>query len=157
MAISNTATKAKAHAKEGFNVHERMQSISHQGKQVVLADCSNCLAVDVHKIVRAVPDYVTAQPLGSVLLLVDFTGASFDQDALLAMKECAVFDKPYIKKATWVGAENLPHAFEKDLKTFSRREFPTFKTRGSLEMAGGRLMARIFCCPPSSFSRAIAA
>jgi hypothetical protein len=45
------------------------------------------------------------------------------------MKECAVFDKQYLKKATWVGAENLPHAFEKDLKAFSRREFPTFKTR----------------------------
>jgi hypothetical protein len=43
--------------------------------------------------VRAVPDYVTAQPLGSVLLLVDFTGASFDQEALRAMKECAAFDK----------------------------------------------------------------
>ena len=34
---------------------------------------------------------------------MDFTGASFDEDALRAMKECAVFDKPYIKKATWVG------------------------------------------------------
>jgi hypothetical protein len=79
--------------------------------------------------VRAIPDYVTAQPLGSVLLLVDFTGASFDQDALRAMKECAVFDKLYIKKATWVGAGNLPRGFEKELKAFSRREFPTFKTR----------------------------
>jgi hypothetical protein len=119
MAI-NTVTKA---------VHERIKSITHQGKQVVLADFSNCSPVEVEKIARAVPDYVTAQPLGSVLMLVDFTGASFDQDALKAMKECAVFDKLYIKKATWIGAGNLPHAFEKDLKAFSRREFPTFKTR----------------------------
>ena len=110
-------------------MHERIQHISHQGKQVVLADVSNCSAVEVAQIVRAIPDYVTAQPLGSVLLLVDFTGASFDQDALRAMKECAVFDKLYIKKATWVGAGNLPSGFEKELKAFSRREFPTFKTR----------------------------
>ena len=110
-------------------MHERIQSICHQEKQVLLVDLSNCSAVDVEKIVRAVPDYVTAQPLGSVLLLVDFTGASFNQEGLRAMKECAVFDKPYIKKATWVGAGNLPHAFENDLKAFSRREFPTFKTR----------------------------
>jgi hypothetical protein len=60
-------------------VHERIQSISHQGKQVLLADCSNCSALDVEKIMRAVPDYVTSQPLGSVLLLVDFTAASFDR------------------------------------------------------------------------------
>ena len=110
-------------------MHERIQSICHQGKQVLLVDLSNCSAVDVEKIVRAVPDYVTAQPLGSVLLLVDFTGASFNQEGLRAMKECAVFDKLYIKKSTWVGAENLPHAFEKDLKAFSRRDFPSFKTR----------------------------
>jgi hypothetical protein len=110
-------------------VRERIQSISHQGKQVFLADCSNCSVVDVEKIVRAVPDNVTVQPLGSVLLLVDFTGASFDQGALMAMEECAVFDKLYIKRATWVGGENLPHAFEQNLKAFSRREFPTFKTR----------------------------
>jgi hypothetical protein len=110
-------------------VHERIQSISHQGKQVLLVDLSHCSAVDVEKIVRTVPDYVTAQPLGSVLLLVDFTGASFNQEGLRAMKECAVFDKLYIKKSTWVGAENLPHAFEKDLKAFSRRDFPSFKTR----------------------------
>ena len=86
MAISNTATKAKASEKEVFTVHERMQFISHQGKQVALADLSNCSAVEVEQSVRAIPDYVTARPLGSVLLLVDFTGASFDQDALRAMK-----------------------------------------------------------------------
>ena len=111
-------------------VHERIRTVIHQGKQVVLVDFSNSSAIEVEKLARAVPDYVTAQPLGSVLLLVDFTGASFDQDALTAMKECAVFDKLYIKKSTWLGAENVPHAFEKELKAFSRREFPTFKTRG---------------------------
>ena len=46
----------------------------------------------------------------------------------MAMKECAAFDKLYIKRSTWVGGENLPRAFEKNLKAFSRREFPTFKT-----------------------------
>ena len=110
-------------------MHERIQSISHQRKHILLVDCSNCLAGDVEKIVRAVPDYVTAQPLASVLVLVDFTGASFDQEALRSMKECAAFDKQYIKKATWVGAESLPQSFEQELKAFSQREFPTFKTR----------------------------
>src|SRR5579863_7958193 len=50
------------------------------------------------EVVRAVPDYVTAQPRASVLILTDFTGASLDQEALRAMKETAVFDKAYIKK-----------------------------------------------------------
>jgi hypothetical protein len=81
------------------------------------------------RIARAIPETVTAQPRGSVLLLVDFTGASFNNEALLAMKESAVFDKPYIKKSAWVGATNLPTAFEQNLRDFSRREFPSFKSR----------------------------
>jgi hypothetical protein len=63
-----------------------------------------------------------------VVLLVDFTGTSFNQEGLRAMKECTVFDQLYINKSTWVGAENLPHAFEKNLKAFSWRDFPSFKT-----------------------------
>jgi hypothetical protein len=45
------------------------------------------------------------------------------------MKETTVFDKPYIKKSAWIGAESVPEALRNDLKIFSRREFPAFKTR----------------------------
>jgi hypothetical protein len=34
-----------------------------------------------------------------------------------------------VKRAAFVGAESLPNAFYEGLKTFSRREFPRFKTR----------------------------
>jgi hypothetical protein len=110
-------------------VHERIHFISHQRKQILLVDFTNCSAVEVEEIARAAPETVTAQPRGSVLLLADFTGASFDHEALRTMKESAVFDKPYIKKSAWAGAENLPPVFERNLKAFSRREFTTFNTR----------------------------
>jgi len=61
--------------------------------------------------------------------LADFTGASFDEDAVRAMKEAAVFDKPYIKKTAWVGAQSLPEVFSESLKSFARRDFPAFETR----------------------------
>jgi hypothetical protein len=110
-------------------VHERLQSIRHQKKQILLADFSKCSAAEVEKIARAIPEYVTVQPRASVLLLADFTGASFNEDALRAMKESAVFDKPFIKKSAWVGADTFPHAFKQILRAFSGREFPTFKDR----------------------------
>jgi hypothetical protein len=110
-------------------VINRIKFISHQKQQILLVDFSNCSAIEVEKIARAAPETVTAQPRGSVLLLADFTGALFNEEALRAMKESAVFDKPYIKKSAWVGAENLPSVFEQNLRTFSRREFPSFKTR----------------------------
>ena len=108
---------------------DRIRFLSHQNQQILLVDCSQCSAREIENIARTVPDYVMVQPRGSVRLLVDFTGASFDQEALRAMKETTVFDKPYIKKSAWIGAEGVPQALRDDLKTFSRREFPAFKTR----------------------------
>ena len=107
----------------------RVRFIAYHGKQILLLDLSNCTATEVEKIIRAVPELVTTQLRGSVLILSDFTGASFNQEALRTMKEAAVFDKPYVKKSAWVGADSLPQVFFEDMRNFARREFPLFKTR----------------------------
>lgn len=108
---------------------DRTRFITHQGKQVLLVDLSNCSAAQVQEIIRALPELVTTRPRNSVLILSDFIGASFDEEALRVMKETAVFDKPFIKKTAWVGANYLPDAFAKNLSSFSRRDFPDFATR----------------------------
>jgi hypothetical protein len=110
-------------------MQERIRFIDHQGKKILLVDLSNCPVNEVEGVVRRVPDYVTVQPLGSVLVLTDFTGASFDRDAIRAIKETAVFDKPFVKKSALVGIEGLPASFYEELKSFSRRDMPVFKTR----------------------------
>jgi hypothetical protein len=69
------------------------------------------------------------QPRSSVLLLTDFTGAAFDRDATRAVKETAVFDKPFVKKSALIGTEDLPASFYEELKNFSRREMTIFDTR----------------------------
>jgi hypothetical protein len=107
----------------------RIRFITHQGKQILLVDLSKCSATEVETIIRELPDIVTTRPRSSVLILSDFSGASFDQEAIRAMKESAVFDKPYIKKSAWVGAENFPEDFAESIRSFSRREFPVFTTR----------------------------
>jgi hypothetical protein len=78
---------------------------------------------------RLVPSYVTAEPKGSVLLLADFTGAQFDRNAIERLKQDTVVDRPHLKRSAWVGAETLPQVFYEHLKSFSRRDLPTFKTR----------------------------
>ncbi len=110
-------------------MYERIRFIDHQGKKILLVDFSNCPANEVERIARAVPDYVTVNPRGSVLVLTDFSGASFDRDALRAMKETAVFDKPFVKKSALLGTESLPAQFYEELISFSRRELLILKTR----------------------------
>jgi len=64
-----------------------------------------------------------------VLLLVDFSGATVDPEAVRTLKESAVFDKPYIKKSAWLGAKNFPQEFYAEIKGFARREMPVFDSR----------------------------
>jgi hypothetical protein len=49
--------------------------------------------------------------------------ASLDEEALRVMKETAVFDKPFIKKTAWVGANYFPDEFAKNLKSFRGATF----------------------------------
>jgi hypothetical protein len=105
------------------------QFIHHKGKRIILIDFSRRSPAEVGEVARAVPEIVTAQPRGSVLILCDFSGASFDEEAIRAMKETAVFNKPYIKKSAWIGAESFPEELRQNLKNFSRRDFPIFKTQ----------------------------
>jgi hypothetical protein len=110
-------------------MEERIRFIDHQGKRVLFVDLSYCPAQEVENIIRTVPDHITVQPLGSVLVLTNFTGTAFDRDALRAVKETAVFDKPFVKKSALIGTESLPRDFCEDMTRFSRRELPIFKTR----------------------------
>jgi hypothetical protein len=108
---------------------DRVQFITHQGKQILLIDLSNCSPNNVDKIARTVPNLVATHPLGSVLILSDFTGASCDAEAIRVLQETAVFDKPFVKKSAFVGTGTFPQEFSENLSSFSRRAFPDFKTR----------------------------
>jgi hypothetical protein len=108
---------------------DRIRFITHQGKPILLVDISHCKAAEVKKISALVPTFVTAQPKGSVLLLADFTGAEFDRDAITLLKKGTVFDRPHLKRSAWVGTESLPNVFYENIKSFSQRDLPTFKTR----------------------------
>jgi hypothetical protein len=108
---------------------DRIRFFDHEAHRILLVDLSNCTAPEVEEVTRKVPDFVTTQALRSVLILTDFAGASFDRDALLAIKETAVFDKPYVKKSALIGTGSLPRNFYEEMKSFSRRELPIFSSR----------------------------
>ena len=110
-------------------MQERIRFIDHHGKRILLVDLSNCPVKQLEGLIRNVPDYVTVEPLGSVLVLTDFTGAQFDHDSVRAIKETAVFDKPFVKKSALIGMEGLPVLFYEELKSFSRREMTIFENR----------------------------
>ena len=107
----------------------RIRFFNHEGKRILLVDLSNCSAREAEETTRRVPDLVTAEPPSSVLILTDFKGSTFDAAALRAIKETAVFDKPFVKKSALIGTLSLPREFYDEMKSFSRREFAIFSTR----------------------------
>lgn len=110
-------------------MEERIRFITYRGQPVLLVDVSNCSSAEMIQLGQIVPTYVSEQPKGSVLLLADFTGAKFDKAAFETLKQAAVFDRPHLKRSAWVGTETLPKIFYENLKAFSQRDLPVFKTR----------------------------
>jgi hypothetical protein len=108
---------------------ERLRFIQHQGKTILLIDASHANKQDLLILLPRIKALVTDQPRDSVLALADFTGSTIDKDVATRIKEVLVFDRPYVKRAAWVGTENLPTIFYENFKTFSRRDLPLFKTQ----------------------------
>lgn len=107
----------------------RIRYIVHQGKSVLLADMSHCAPQEVGSIAALVPEYVTEKPEAAVLLLADFTGATFDRNCVERIKVAMVLDRPHLKRAAWVGTGSLPKIYFENMQTFSQRELSTFETR----------------------------
>ena len=108
---------------------DRIRFITHRGQRILLVDNSHSSAKEVSAIADQLPAIVTQEPLGSLLLVADFTGAKFTRETIEHMKIAAVFDRPHLKRAAWVFTENLPKALYDSIRTFSVREIPTFGTR----------------------------
>jgi hypothetical protein len=107
----------------------RIRYIVHQGKSVLLADMSYCPPREVGNIAALLPEYVTEKAEAAVLLLADFTGATFDRNCVERIKVAMVLDRPHLKRAAWVGTRTLPKVYFENMQTFSQRELSTFETR----------------------------
>jgi hypothetical protein len=113
----------------GGAMDEPVRFTNYKGKQILLVELSKHSVDNMGELAKLVLSYVTPQPRGSVLLLADFTAAKLDKKAIDIMKPALVMDRPYLKRSAWVGAENIPKTLYEHLKSFSRRDLPTFKTR----------------------------
>lgn len=108
---------------------DRSKFTEHRGKQILLIDFSGCTPQQILAVVAEVQEQIAEQPRDSVLTLADFTGAQVDKAVATRIKEALVFDRPYVKRSAWVGTEHLPKVLYENFKSFSQRDFPTFKTR----------------------------
>jgi hypothetical protein len=113
----------------GELLDDRLHFVKHKGQAILQLDFSHCSAKEVLLLLDMVRATVARQPRGSVLILADFAGAEIDKPVARRAQEVLVLDRPYVKRAAWIGTESLPNVFYEHFKSFSQRELPTFKTR----------------------------
>jgi hypothetical protein len=113
----------------GKSLEERLHFIKHKGHAIYVIDFSHCAEKEMLLLLDMVRADIARHEPGSLLTLADFTGAEVDKNVATRIKEVLVLDRPYVKRAAWVGTENMPHIFYEHFKNFSQRDLPTFKTR----------------------------
>jgi hypothetical protein len=108
---------------------DRIRFITYREQQILLVDLADCAAEEVAAIADRLPKIVTREPLGSLLVLGDFSRAQFTRECVEHVKIAAVFDRPHLKRSAWVLTENLPKTLFDSIRSFSAREIPIFATR----------------------------
>jgi hypothetical protein len=108
---------------------DRLRFVSHRDQRILLLDFTNCTADEVAAISESAPDVVTHEPLHSLLVVADFSGAEFDRDAIERIKVSMAIDRLHIKRAAWVLTENLAKTLYESVRNFTARDFPVFATR----------------------------
>lgn len=105
---------------------DRVRFVTHQGKQILFIDMTNCVSEEATVIASEVQRIVTAQ-LGAHLERPH--GRRVQARCDHPNEGSCRLRQAIRKRAAIVGAESLPNAFYEALQTFSRREFHRFNTR----------------------------
>ena len=108
---------------------DRVRFITHEGKQILLVDYTNCTRQTLLDILHERERVALAQPPGSLLTLVDVTGAEFSKDTIEEIKMMAVRERDRVKRAAVVGVETIPKVFFDAVRNFAARDYHTFPTR----------------------------
>jgi hypothetical protein len=108
---------------------ERIRFIEHKGKQILLLDFSRATASQMLLLLMQVQTTVAQHGPRSVLVLANYQGAQIDHKVAMKIKEVLALDRPFVKKAAWLGTEHIPHVLSENFHIFSQRETVTFKTR----------------------------
>lgn len=107
---------------------ERINFITHQGKQILVLDFSNSMPEEVLKTIEQAKAVISKQLPNSLLTLTNTTGTRFDDAVTAKMKEYAAHNKPYVRAGAAVGITGLRKIIFDAILLFSSRKLATFES-----------------------------
>jgi len=108
---------------------DRISFVTHHGKPIMVVDLSHSEPKEILLLLDEAQHTIALHQRDSLLTLGDMTGAHIDRAVATRLKEVLVLDRPFVKRSAWVGVESVPHIYYENIKSFTQREIPTFKTR----------------------------
>lgn len=106
-----------------------VETITHQGKQVLIIDLVNATKETIPPIIAQAQQAIIGNPPGSVYAVMDVTDIHFNKESVEIVKNFALLVKPYIKSAAIVGLSGLTKVIYDTIMLLIREKYPTFKTR----------------------------
>lgn len=100
--------------------------IVHKNKKichVVLTDITPQKKAELKVALDEAGRSICAEPLGSVLTLVEVTGSGFNRELNQLMREIAQKNKPFVKASAVVGATGLKRAVLSSIAVITGRKF----------------------------------
>ena len=106
-----------------------MRFIEHRGRPILLIDFSGLQAADdILREIDAARGLIRSQPLNSVWVLSDVTGARYSPPVMDAMKELTAGNRPYVRHSAVAGMERVHRVLYRAVLLFSRRSIEVFDT-----------------------------
>jgi hypothetical protein len=107
---------------------EVVQILEYKGKRIIYMDFTNIDRKKSAEILEQIKPTIKAEPLNSVLTLVNVTGLVFSTEMLKAFKEFTEHNKPYVKAGAVVGIKGIQKIAYDAVMKFSERQLPLFET-----------------------------
>lgn len=104
--------------------------ISHRGKSILHIDFRGCYGEESLPIMAEARKAIAAQPLGSVLVLTDVTGAHYNERIMKAIRELASANRPFVKASAVVGITGVRRVLFNAVAALSNRQLTLFESEG---------------------------
>ena len=121
---------------------EKLQLITHKGKQIVFADYSSLRhkedKPDIIAILAELKGFVAKQPEQSVLVLSDVTNIYLEKELSDMFTEMVEHNKPYVKRSAVIGVTGFKKSIHNIMMALTGREVKIFN---DLESAKDWLVA----------------
>lgn len=108
---------------------DRVRTITHKGKSIVLVDLADSQPCDTLGALPAAKPLISKAGPKAALVLTDVTNAVYDKEVAGAMKEFVSSNTPFIRASAIVGADGVRLVLLQTVIMITRREIKTFSNR----------------------------